>query len=189
MRRPALLGLSLLLAGCNYVGSPFEGFGGFMGDTVSANANRPAGAGANMRRVTGEDVPAEPLLPEAGNVWPGPLPPAKTMSDLQREDRGNPPQEPRPIPRGSSTPGAPVTVTPPPPVSSVSPPTPRFASPPAGSRVLQTPSGPATTSTGQNGVETFMTPSGRTGVVVPNGNGSSSMIGSDGSIVTVPGGR
>ena len=35
MRRIALLGLIVLLPGCEYASSPFVGFGGFIGDTHS----------------------------------------------------------------------------------------------------------------------------------------------------------
>ena len=51
MRR-LLLGLTLLLPGCAYVGSPFDGFGGFIGDThtIYRGQNRPVGDSINMER-------------------------------------------------------------------------------------------------------------------------------------------
>jgi hypothetical protein len=52
-------------------------------------------------------------------------------------------------------------------------------------RTLQTPQGPATTSGGP-GVQTYTGPTGTTGLVVPNGNGTSTLIAPDGSVQTVP---
>ena len=39
---------------------------------------------------------------------------------------------------------------------------------------------------GGNGVQTYTDPKGGTGIVVPNGNGTSTLIGADGSVTTVP---
>lgn len=172
MRRIALLSLTLL-AGCSYVGTPGAGFGGFMSDTVSlhTNPNEPGGTAPNMLRVMGKTSDAAPLLPEPGNVWPGPLPPAKTLSDLQRES------------------GAPIDAAPMPPGMARMPPPvplPKNLVAPAHGRVLATPDGPATTTVGANGVETYTLPNGKQGLVMPNGNGSLTLIGSDGTTVTVP---
>jgi hypothetical protein len=197
MRRLALIGLPLLLAGCNYVGSPYEGFGGFLGDvhSIHVNPNKPLGSADNLRRVSGAEVETEPLLPESGNIWPGPLPPARSLSDLQRDPMSDPttqqpsygaPQQP---PRGSSTPPNPGNAAP---MSANPPPRPNAAAPPpqpplsSTGRILQTPNGPVPTIQGGNGVETFSQPGGRNGVVINNGNGTSTMIGTDGSTVTVP---
>ena len=100
MRRMTLLGLTLLLPACqSYVGNPFDGFGGFIGDTHSfhGNPNRPVGNSANMLRVEGKDVEQEPLTPEPGNVWPRPAAAEPTLQDLQREQpapdlNGQPPR-------------------------------------------------------------------------------------------------
>jgi hypothetical protein len=76
MRRIALLGLilssPLVLSGCGVVGSPFDGFGGFIADTHTPirAPNRPAGDSQNIHRVEGESVMPEPLLSATGNVWP-----------------------------------------------------------------------------------------------------------------------
>ncbi|MBN8889808.1 MAG: hypothetical protein BGP12_21230 [Rhodospirillales bacterium 70-18] len=172
MRRIALLGL-ILLAGCDYVGNPGAGFGGFISDTVSlrTNPNEPVGDAPNMQRVMGRPTDAAPLLPEPGNVWPGPLPPAKTLSDLQREAGA-------PIDTGAM-PGTSPRMAGPRPI-------PATLTPPAHGRVLTTPGGPATTTVGANGVETYTLPDGKQGIVMPNANGSLTLIGSDGSTITVP---
>jgi len=184
---PALL-LPALLAGCgSYAGSPGDGLGGFLGDVFSwnSNPNRPVLDSPNAMRVMGADVQTEPLQVEAGNIWPGPLPPARTMSDMQRELSGPLPPIDAPNPRGSSSP-------PPPPATPTTLPAPRPIPPqsaapaPAAGRVLQTPSGPATTSIGGNGVETFTMPTGRTGIVMPNANGTLTLIGPDGTTQTIP---
>ena len=183
---PALL--ATLLAGCSsYVGSPSPGLGGFLGDvfTWNNNPNRPVVDSPNARRVMGAEVETEPLQVEAGNIWPGPLPPARTMSDMQRELSGPLPPIDSPNPRGSSSP-------PPPPATPAALPAPRPIPPqsatpsPATGRVLQTPGGPATTSIGSNGVETFTLPTGRTGIVMPNANGTLTLIGPDGTTQTIP---
>ena len=116
MRRFAPIVLPiLLLAGCaSYVGNPADGLGGFLGDTFSwrGNSNRPSVDSANARRVMGVEVEAEPLREESGNIWPGPLPPARSMSDLQRDLGGTPaPIDAMPA-RGSSTPLATMAAPP-----------------------------------------------------------------------------
>lgn len=169
MRHIALIGLSLL-AGCAYAGSPLDGFGGFVGDTVSLHSdpNRPIGDAPNMQRVMGKEVDTAPLLPEPGNVWPGPLPPAKTMSDLQREV--GTPLDTGPAPAGLRAPA----------------PIPARIVPRQNGRVIATPQGPATTTVGSNGVETYTLPNGKQGLVMPNADGSLTLIGADGQTINVP---
>lgn len=177
MRHIALISL-VLLAGCDYVGSPFAGFGGFMGDTVSlhTNPNMPLGDAPNMQRVMGRSTDTPPLLPESGNVWPGPLPPDKTLSDLQRE--AGTPIDARPM-----TGGVPAPMAGDAPGPSL---TPSRLVAPAHGRVIATPDGPATTTVGSNGVETYTLPSGKQGLVMPNANGSLTLIGADGNTINVP---
>lgn len=199
MRRIAFALVPLLLAGCsNEIGNPTVGAGQFLSNTFAlrGGANRPSIDSLNGRRVMGADVEIDPLLPEGGNVWPGPLPPARTMGELQREQEGGtlPPID-SVVPRGSSTPPPAVLpipgasmAPPPPPPSAIAPGVPAApGSPtPPRSRVLQTPGGPATTSIGTNGVETYTLPSGRTGIVMPNANGTLTLIGPDGTTSTIP---
>lgn len=198
MRRIALALVPLLLAGCsNELGNPTVGAGKFLSDTFAlrGGANRPLIDSVNGRRVQGADVETEPLLPESGNVWPGPLPPARTMSDMQREQDGGrlPALDSGGRPAGSTpaTPMLPIPGTsaapPPPPAGAIAPSQPPGGAVPAPrSRVLQTPSGPATTTIGSNGVETYTLPSGRTGIVMPNANGTLTLIGPDGTTTTIP---
>jgi hypothetical protein len=205
---PALL-LPVLLAACgspgNYVGSPFAGFGGFIGDThrLRNNPNGAIGDSDNMRRVRGEEVASPPLLPEPGNIWPGPITPEPTLQDIEREQNQNPnlapeaptaptaPAVPHPQPRppGSSTPPEPVVPSPvrPPPAlqSTPSPEIPAPPSVPSGS-VVQTPQGPATITNNANGTQTFILPGGATGRAINNGNGTMTLIHPDGSVQSVP---
>ncbi len=200
MRRIALLGLTLLLPACStYAGNPFDGFGGFLSDTVNfqRNRNQPTGDSVNMNRVRGEDVATEPLLPEPGNVWPG-LPKAEpTLGELMRQqDQEQPsappaPVVPHPQPRGSSTPPASVQPSAPAPLP-LTPSTPRPAPPvsqfqtPPSLGVVQTPQGPAVITGGANGQQTFTLPNGGTGRAINNGNGTVTLIGPDGSVQSVP---
>jgi len=95
MRRFALLGpllgIVLILPGC-------VGADDFLADTVSygTNPNLPRGDSMNMRRVQGLAAPAEPVVPEAGNVWPKGVEPLPTLQDLEGEGRH--PEPPRPAP-------------------------------------------------------------------------------------------
>ncbi len=191
MRRIALLLAPALLAGCaTHVGNPADGLGGFLGNVLSfnTNPNRPVVDSPNARRAMGVAEAAEPLEAEPGNVWPGPLPPARTMSDMQR-DMGSLPPIDTPAPRSSAAP-PPAVALPPASIAAPRPAPPAAATTPAASagRVLQTPSGPAVTTIGSNGVETYTLPTGRTGIVMPNANGTLTLIGPDGTtqIVAAP---
>jgi hypothetical protein len=77
-----------------------------------------------------------------------------------------------------------MSANPPPPPSAAVPPQMPPLNPTG--RTLQTPNGPVSTIMGGNGVETFIQPGGRSGVVINNGNGTSTLIGTDGSTITVP---
>lgn len=188
MRRSASFGLLLLLSGCGFDtwwNPPLTG--GF-------NPHAPATESENMLRVTGQqpDVPA--LAQEPGNIWPGPLPPEPTLQDLQQQTGPLGSQAPAPPPqlsRGSSTPPgsnqpglAPLPNRPP-----ASPPTARAAPPPERSqagRVVNTPSGAGVTTGGTQGYQTMALPGGGSAIVVPNGNGTSTVIKPDGTMETVP---
>jgi hypothetical protein len=52
--------------------------------------------------------------------------------------------------------------------------------------VYQTQKGPAVTNGGTSGYQTLTTPGGGSAIVIPNGNGTSTVIHSDGTIETVP---
>lgn len=188
MRRFALIGLVLLLPGC-------AGFGDFVGDTFTyrTNPNSPVGDSENMRRARGVDAEVEPLTPEPGNIWPGPVQAMPTLQDLEKNGfqppaTGQPyaPDHREPTPRGSSTPpgnvepGLPPELQTRPPAISTAPP----ARNPTG-QVVQTPRGPGVTSGGTSGYQTLTTPQG-SAVVVPNGNGTSTVIHPNGTVETIP---
>jgi hypothetical protein len=180
MRR-ILLGLTLLLPGCanNMFGSPFVGFGGFIADThsISRNPNQPKGDSTNMQRVQGTEASTSPLLPEPGNVWPGPPPPEPTL------------EAPSPYPGSSTPPGSVAPMQPPqtPPTSQRQPrPSTPVQQPPAAVGTVQTKNGQAIITSGSNGVQTFTLPDGTSGRAVPNANGTVTLISPDGSVQSVP---
>jgi hypothetical protein len=51
---------------------------------------------------------------------------------------------------------------------------------------LATPMGAAVLSTGTNGIISYTLPSGATGRAIDNGNGTMTLIGADGQVVSVP---
>src|SRR5262249_14573173 len=107
MRRFALTCLCLALAGCGYDtwwNPPF---------TSGSNPHMPVGDSENMRHVMGEQAEAPHLPPEPGNIWPGPLPPAPTLQDL--EQQGQPTGPERPVPGSPEFQGQQPSLPPPPP--------------------------------------------------------------------------
>jgi hypothetical protein len=199
MRRIASLGLLLALAGCGqyggqFVGNPTSGMGGFIADThnVVRNPNSLSDGSDNVLRVLGQDDNTKPLEPEPGNIWPGPLPPQKTLEDLERNPDAllKPGEEIDLHPtNGSSTPPGsvqPSTVLPSAAPAPMPAPRPVSQSAPKSSTV-QTPGGTAVLNQGSGtSVQTYTDPKGGTGLMVPNGNGTSTMIAPDGSVQTVP---
>ena len=80
MRRIALISLTML-SGCGYHtwwNPPF---------TTGFNPNAPVTISVNMSRAKGRDVAVTPLTTEPGDIWPGPLPPPKTLQDLERQSQ------------------------------------------------------------------------------------------------------
>ena len=202
MKRIVWLGFLLLLSGCGYKtwwNAPFSS---------GNDPNVPVIDAENMSRVQGREPSAPALVTEPGDIWPGPLKPPPTLQDLEAtggvtsqpeapapgssssRSVGRPYPSPNPS-SGSSTPlrnvqpglAAPQTT---PPLSSYAAPPPRApAREPAG-QVLATPGGPAVTTGGGPGYQTATDPGGGQSIVVPNGNGTSTVIHSDGRIETVP---
>lgn len=194
MRRSALSVFSIvsagLLSGCT-------GFGVFLDHTNQAFGripNAPAGSSETFLRIRGERVDVPSLEPEKGNVWPTDAGPDMTMQDIQK-------QQDEQIRRGGGQPSQPGQPGPtagkgsnpqvnrandadrglPPPVN-----------PPAAPRqrpTVLTPSGPSLDVGGGSGRGyrqlQSATPGG-SGILVPNGNGTSTLIGPDGSVQTVP---
>jgi hypothetical protein len=201
MRRIALLGLTLCLSGCGYNtwwNPPLTG---------GYNPNMPVADSENTQRVLGRTTELAPINPEPGDIWPGPLPPAPTLGDLESQNGGSAPQAPTkgsPLSRGDYPPSLPEnpsqgSSTPPsgsqavmPPVQ-MAPPLSSYAAPAApppapgySGQVVQTPSGPAVTTGGGPGYNTAIQPGGGQSIVVPNGNGTSTVIHADGRIETIP---
>ena len=79
LARPIIPALALMLSGC-------AGVGTYMHDTLvpGAQANAAASESVNMQRATGNEVAVEPLTPAQGDVWPGPLQPVPTLSQIQK---------------------------------------------------------------------------------------------------------
>jgi hypothetical protein len=119
----------------------------------------------NMSRVKGEGVAVTPLRTEPGDIWPGPLPPPKTLQDLERQ-----------TPTSSQAPvrGSPLER--------------------AGNPLLAPlPSGTPGSATGAPGGGNATTGQPAPGqppvdrrIIVPNGNGTSTVIHPDGRIETIP---
>ncbi len=169
MRRSALLTLGPvltgLLAGCT-------GTGVFFDHTMSgfdANPNTPAGNSEMFQYLRGEDAAVTPLVPEKGNIWPGPQKPDPTLQEIEHES-------------GESSQGG----------GAAGHQQPRGVT----SSGQAAPAGPTVDVTGkgkgvrgyrqmQSSPDSPAVPSGK-GVLVPNGNGTSTLIGPDGSVSTVP---
>lgn len=80
MRRTLLLGTVLLLGGCS-------GLGHFLADTGTlpgANPNSTTGVSENLRRARGEKPDEAAIVPQAGDVWPGPPQPLPTLGDVAK---------------------------------------------------------------------------------------------------------
>ena len=186
MRRLACLAATgLLISGCHYASSPFDGFGGFVSDThlFKSNPNLPPSAAENTLRVQGQHVATEPLSPEAGNIWPGPPKAEPTLEDVIQEEQPD---------QSGTIPGTPASV----PYGSSAHPQPRPGpgegpGPGAGGQItvppatINTPQGERPLTRGTGGVTTTTSPGGGTSIVVPNGNGTSTIINPDGTTQTV----
>ena len=148
MWRIALVSLTLTLTGCAYHtwwNPPFS---------TGHDPNVPIVDSVNSSRVMGRDVAVTPLKTEPGDIWPGPLPPPKTLQDLEKSTpTGAQPEAPTP---GSplSRRGNPLTA-------------PLPAAPP----------GTEAPAPGQ--------PQPDRRIIVPNGNGTSTVIYPDGRIETI----
>ena len=196
MRHIFSLGLIITLAACqsngdklasagDILGNPTDGMLGFIGDTVSfkTNPNRPMPESDTILRAMGQPVEADPLLPEAGNIWPALPRQEPTLLDLQKPPPTVSSQQ------GSSTPPQPMALIPPPvvrePARVAAPVAPQPQIAPAAT-TLATPGGTAVLNVGANGVTTYTLPGGSTGRAIDNGNGTMTLIGNDGQVTSVP---
>ncbi|HUZ63985.1 MAG TPA: hypothetical protein VMU82_09795 [Acetobacteraceae bacterium] len=167
---PALL-LPILLSGC-------DGFGHFLSDThtFKSNPNLPAGNSTTMERALGQPVPRQPLQSQAGNVWPGSIPAEPTLSDLEKQMNGTNPASP-------ATTGGMQGIAPAPSGTGASvAPTGQNAAP-----IFNTNQGAAVSAGGTSRFQTVPGVNGQNGgIVIPNGNGTSTLIMPNGNVQTVP---
>ncbi|MGH7160869.1 MAG: hypothetical protein ACREFS_12425, partial [Acetobacteraceae bacterium] len=140
------------------------------------------------------------ITTEPGDVWPGPIRPLPSLADIAKSlpQAGATPELP-PVPVNPPEPIPPrnpsAITTPPPPNS------PTLAAPPATASpstsqyrpsvtigtVVSTSRGPENVSGGTGNFLTLTNPGGQYGgILVPNGNGTSTIIRPDGSVETVP---
>jgi hypothetical protein len=95
------LGLVFLLSGCaseQHFASDMWPFG---------NPNAPAATSETAQRALGKTPAVTPIAPQAGDVWPGPVQPMPTLSDIQKNanlplGQGYTPSLPSPYPPGQS---------------------------------------------------------------------------------------
>ena len=124
--------------------------------TTGYSPNMPVLTSVNMARATGRGVAVTPLTTEPGDIWPGPLPPPISLQDLSRQS-----------PFGALPPtaarGSPIDRASNPLLSPV--PGPGGAAPAAA---------------------TATPPQTDRRIIVPNGNGTSTVIHPDGRIETIP---
>ena len=195
MRRTArfglMLGTALALSGC-------VGFGDFLENTSTygTNPNKPMGDSLNMRRVQGQQAEAAPIMPQPGNVWPRGVDPLPTL--MQDMDSA-PPMRPAGNPRTSQSGAQPTPMAAIPPASTAQgatqagtqtmppdpPQSPLAAADLPPQTVIPTASGPASVNARTDRYQTVATPAG-TAVLVPNGNGTATLMRADGTMETVP---
>jgi hypothetical protein len=156
MRRIALVSLTLMLGGCGYNTWWNPPF------STGTNPNLPVTNSVNMGRVMGQGIAVTPLTTEPGDIWPGPLPSPKTLQDLERQGPiGSQPVAPTkgsPLDRAGNPLLAPLP-----------------SGTPGGTTSGAPPVSPAP---GQ--------PQPDRRIIVPNGNGTSTVSYPDGRIETIP---
>ena len=130
--------------------------------TAGSNPNLPVGTGVNMGRVMGDGVAVSPLTTEPGDIWPGPLPPPKTLREMERQPIAGAPG------KGGATDRAGNSLLAPLPYG-----TPGVPAPAAGAAAPRAAPVPAQPPVDRR-------------IIVPNGNGTSTVIHPDGRIETIP---
>jgi hypothetical protein len=194
MKRHALLAsglpLSALVSAFLLSGCSGSGFWQYERDTLTlpgANPNMPVGSSENyLRSRNGTLTEPPPLLTETGDIWPGPTQNVPTLKDLQKQqsaETGANGAEPgaglAPLPPLPSLPGYEISQ------QDVVSPQPTQAFPQAvvptqngrmrieGDQGYKSPGGGSSTVPGGN-------------IVVPNGNGTSTVISPTGQVSTIP---
>jgi hypothetical protein len=79
LRRYVTIGLILLLSGCASE-RQFVSDSGLFG-----NPNAPVANSETAQRALGRQATVIPIQPQAGDVWPGPVQPVPTLSEVQRD--------------------------------------------------------------------------------------------------------
>ena len=104
MRKTLVLGTALLLTGCasarTFAEQSLWPFG---------NPNAPAATSETAQRALGHSPQVAVIQPQAGDVWPGPVQPMPTLSQVQKNanlplGQGYTPSLPSPYPPGQSPP-------------------------------------------------------------------------------------
>ncbi len=107
MRNALAIGLILLLASCSserhYARDLLWPFG---------NPNAPPATSETAERALGKTPDIAPIVPQAGDVWPGAVQPMPTLSDIQKNQnlplgQGYTPSLPSPYPPGQGPDQAP----------------------------------------------------------------------------------
>lgn len=100
MRKSMAIGLVLILPGCaterHFAADALWPFG---------NPNAPAVTNETAQRALGHNVNVPPVQPQPGDVWPGPVQPMPTLSQVQKYSnmplgQGYTPSLPSPYPPG-----------------------------------------------------------------------------------------
>ncbi len=108
MRKTLVLGLALLLTGCvserNFAADFLWPFG---------NPNAPAATSETAQRALGHAPQVAVITPQAGDVWPGPVQPMPTLSQVEKNSNlplgeGYTPSLPSPYPPGQAPPPDPA---------------------------------------------------------------------------------
>lgn len=126
----------------------------------------PTGDTEVMREARGETVAIQPITTVPGSIWPGPMQKMPSMADLVKQEAGE---------AWAEMPNRPPSV---PQVAPVVPPLPQAAKPnsPLSDTAI----------TARDAYKTVLLPDGRSEIVVPNGNGTNTLILSDGHVEIVP---
>ena len=104
MRKTLVLGMALLVSGCTSERQfAYESLWPF------GNPNAPAATSETAQRAMGESPPVTVIQPQPGDVWPGPVQPMPTLSQVEKNaslplGQGYTPSLPSPYPPGQQPP-------------------------------------------------------------------------------------